>query len=448
MTEINRFIDIVKSNIKNADKTYIKRHKKGNKKGNKKGHPNETRNILTFRNALYASVINLNKSGLVSVRNHLEVEDICDVTPTALVKNRLNPKTYQHISRLNDEMIETLYDLDNNFIYPNDMKFNTDNTSLRRNNKNSKPDLSLYINRCGKRLIAMDGSCSHANKETADNNIVKLERGGKYGNTMLMCCYDVVRKIQIALHPIRSKFTSKRASEIAGLRQVLNSDVFDPDTDILIFDRLYYSDQLVTFLKNEGFDCIFRVKSNSHYFQTLNCNESKTDTVGDIPVKLFKYVIEDEEYCILTTITDDAITIEEMKAMYWLRWQVEIDINKLKEKIMPDRIRSKNINSLLADYETIRFVEIISSYIEYICNRNIDYNYKINTSACIDMLYDRMIKLVFFNKMFKSKVKTILRIISKNLVRIIIGRSFKRRRNWPIKKWGRKGNRYEKSSDG
>ena len=248
MTEINCFIDIVKSNIKNADKTYIKRHKKGNIKRNLKGNQNGTKNLLTFNNALYASVINLNKSGLVSVRNHLEVEDICDVTPTALVKNRSNPKTYQHISRLNDEMIETIYDLDNNFIYPNDMKFNTDNTSLGRNNKNSKSDLSLYINRCGKRLIAVDGSWSHANKETVDNNIVKLESGGKYGNTMLLCCYDVVRKIQIAFHPIRSKFTSKRASEIAGLKQVLNSDLFDPDTDILIFDRLYYSDALVTFL--------------------------------------------------------------------------------------------------------------------------------------------------------------------------------------------------------
>jgi len=75
-----------------------------------------------------------------------------------------------------------------------------------------------------------------------------------------------IEKLQIAFHPIRSKFSGKRASEIAGLRQVIITDLFDSDTDILMFDRLYYSDALITFLKNEGFDCIFRVKSNSHYY--------------------------------------------------------------------------------------------------------------------------------------------------------------------------------------
>ena len=124
MTEINNFIDIIKSNIANANLTYIKRHK------------NNGENKLPFNKALYASLINLNKSGLIPVRNHLEAENICNVTKSALVKNRSNSKTNKHISDINDEMIKALYDPENKLIFSNNLKFNSDNKSFRRNNKN------------------------------------------------------------------------------------------------------------------------------------------------------------------------------------------------------------------------------------------------------------------------------------------------------------------------
>ena len=149
----------------------------------------------------------------------------------------------------------------------------------------------------------------------------------------------------------------------------------------------------------------------------------------------------------MTSIIDN-ISINEIKAMYWLRWKVETDIGKMKEKIMPNRIRSEKVNTLMTDLQCIRFIEILSSYIEYICNRKIDHNYKISTVACVDMLYEKILKLVFFNNVFKSKLKIFLNIISKNLIAVIIGRSFKRCCYWPIKKWGRNGKRYERKDDG
>ena len=120
----------------------------------------------------------------------------------------------------------------------------------------------------------------------------------------------------------------------------------------------------------------------------------------------------------------------------------------MKERIMPNRIRAENANSLKTDLACVRFIEILSSYIEYICNRNLDYKCKISSAACIDMVYDKILKLVLFEGIFKARIKELLNIISKNLIQIIIGRSFKRCAYWPIKKWGRNGNRYIKSDKG
>ncbi len=435
MTEINNFIDIIKSNIANADLTYIKRHKK------------DGENKLVFNKALYASLMNLKKSGLVPVRNHLEAENICNVTKQALVKNRSNYKTNKHISDLNNEMIKALYDPENKFISPNNLKFNSDNKSFRRNNRNCKIDKSLYINRSNKRFIAIDGTIIHVDVNTATGDIVRIEPHGKYGNLLLLCLYDVVNKIPIAYHPVSRNSNNKAISENAGLIQIIDSSLLNPETDVLIFDRLYYSYELINTLKKKGFECIFRVKSNSIYFNSFKCEHSKTDIVNDVPVRLFKYIIAKEEYCIMTTIMDD-ISISEIKAMYWLRWKVETDIGKMKEKIMPNRIRSENINSLLTDLACIRFIEILSSYIECDRNRNLDFNFKISSAACIDMIYDQILKLVLFDGKFKARIKELLQIISKNLVQIISGRSFKRCSYWPIKKWGRHGNRYAKSGEG
>jgi hypothetical protein len=135
----------------------------------------------------------------------------------------------------------------------------------------------------------------------------------------------------------------------------------------------------------------------------------------------------------------------EIKAIYWLRWKVETNFGKMKMNIIPIRFRSKKINTLMTDLACVRFIEILSSFIEYQCNCTIKYNFKINSAACIDMLYDKILKLVFFNNLFKREVGRLVKILFKNLIEIVPDRTFDHCNYWPPKKWGRNGNRYKRA---
>lgn len=158
---------------------------------------------------------------------------------------------------------------------------------------------------------------------------------------------------------------------------------------------------------------------------------------------LFKYKIKKETYCILTSIVDP-ISLSEIKALYWRRWQVELDIRKFKYDILYDKIRSKNHNSLLLDIECIRFISIISAIIEYIGNhKNNNHKKKIHSKNCLSLLFSRLLKLFIYQKDNSiNEIAKIIGIIFDTVVEVIANRTNIRIRISPSTKWNANGNRY------
>ena len=124
------------------------------------------------------------------------------------------------------------------------------------------------------------------------------------------------------------------------------------------------------------------MKCNSSLFDGMSNGQSK---IIDHDVQLFKYKIKNEQYYILTSITED-ISINEIKALYWKRWKIETDNKKFKYDILLNNVRSKNHNTFMVDIESVRFIAILSAIIEYIGKDN-KSRYKINSKNCLDQLY-------------------------------------------------------------
>ena len=146
-------------------------------------------------------------------------------------------------------------------------------------------------------------------------------------------------------------------------------------------------------------------------------------------------------YNILTSITD-AISVGEIRAIYWKRWKIETDNKKFKYDILRTNIRSKKYYSLSVDIECVKFMSILSSIIEHISEYDIFYNKKINSKNCIHVLYKKLLYLLFYDNFNYDEIGRLVGIIYKKIIAIVTNRSYERIRIKPSTKWNEHGNRY------
>ena len=103
------------------------------------------------------------------------------------------------------------------------------------------------------------------------------------------------------------------------------------------------------------------MKCISLLFNGMSNGQSKIINYCGHDVQLFKYKIKNEQYYILSSITED-ISINEIKALYWKRWKIETDNKKFKYDILLNNVRSKNYNTFMVDIEHLIYCIIVSNY--------------------------------------------------------------------------------------
>ena len=429
--KIHKFTNIMNEKIKQADDTYIKRINK-DKNGN-------IINKLFFKDVLYSCVHNLSDS-IDTVVGTLKNDCNKTVTKNAIDKRRNQISTSIHIRDLNDSLTHEIYDPDNNFIIPNNFKIDRNKKSFIRNTS-SKIDQSLYINSSNKRFIGVDGSQLNVNKALINGIDIKSSKNGLYGVCMISGMYDVLNRIPINFQLIESSeedFHKKKFNETKGFLDQM--DRVD-NNDVLVFDRLYFSYALHKKLTDDDIGYIFRMKNNSKLFRGMGMGKSKLTDINGVNVQLFKYKIKEELYCILTSITDN-ISIPEIKSLYWLRWNIETDFRKLKYDILTNYSPALTYNSLMTRLESLRFMSLLSSFVEYAGLKKTPVNKKINSKNCIKILYKCLLHSLIYNIRKKARIDRNIKIIFATLVEIIKNRSYDRVRKSPSTKWNAKGNRY------
>ena len=239
--------------------------------------------------------------------------------------------------------------------------------------------MSLYVNRSNKRFVAIDGNQINTNKKLVNKRTIKLSKNGLYGTGLINNMFDVLNKIPINYDLIESSkkdFSKKKFNERKGLLDHIDKL---NNNDIVIVDKGYYSHDVMNELDNNNIGYIFRMKDNCKLFKNMGFGKSKSIEYNGTCVQLFKYKIMKNVYCIMTSITEH-IYIAEIKSLYWLRWNVETDIRKRKYDIVTDnKLRSLTYNSFMTDFESVRFIAIISSFIEYTGLKSTPTNKKINS---------------------------------------------------------------------
>ena len=145
----------------------------------------------------------------------------------------------------------------------------------------------------------------------------------------------------------------------------------------------------------------------------------------------------EEDYYLLTNLNK---SLDELKDLYWKRWQVEIHFKESKYNLSLKTINLKTENSLMQEIYIHNLIFILYYYFK-IDDENpiLKSKYKINNKVGIKIFSENIIYLLIYNKItdkcFKI-IKKMIKIIGKNLQYVqVIKKNNKRKRIRPYAKW-------------
>ena len=357
---------------------------------------------LSFRDIIYCSSLMVTNNQSYDIINaSLKINNIVDVSTCALIKYK-NGIHNTYFNEINKNMISFIYEGQKN------------------------------------RIIAVDGTYINLLKSLINDGF-KLSRNGNYCISLISTLFDVEREI-----PINYKLFINNSERDALIKQFkyLNKG------DILIMDRGYYSKKLLYLLNNRSINIIFRLKNNLKQISSI---KNKNDVITfieyegtKIKFRIIKYKINNKIYYLGTTIYDK--NIKYFKDLYWKRWKIEINFRHSKYNLSMNNIKSKTKNSIIQDIYTHNFVFILSSYLQYCLQKNMNYSFKISTSSHLNITVNNILYYLLYKKATKNiinKLLTILNISKQVSIPIRSGRSYKRIKKRPTNKWCQYGNKYK-----
>ena len=155
---------------------------------------------------------------------------------------------------------------------------------------------------------------------------------------MISTIFDVNTKITI--NTLLCKHHNERTAICQQLKHI-------PKHSILIFDRGYYSKNLLAELENNNIKYLFRLKrdANNQVKQFYNKIKGVNNKIhiGEHKMRIFKYTIDGKTYLCGTNINSSVIFL---KKLYKQRWTIEEGFKTMKTNLCFKKIHSKTLNLL------------------------------------------------------------------------------------------------------
>lgn len=383
--KIKKFQKILNSNIKNINNKIIKRNRK-----------------LDFKDIIYGSIY--------KIVNNTSYEDVT----FQINKNFIN-------KNINNTVTKSAFIQKRNDI-PNEYFLNINNSFINY----------IYENIKKPRIIAVDGSFLNLYKSFDKYGYEYASDNKSYCKAIISCLYDIENKI-----PINYYLFKKRDERDAFKEQIK----YLRKGDTVIFDRGYFSYDIIDILNKKSINYIFRLKYNKKEVQLMKNNNLNEYIFKNknIDSKVVNYRVKDsdEDYYLFTNLIYKSI--DDLKELYWKRWQVELHFKESKYNLSLNNINLKTENSLKQEIYIHNLLFILYYFLNIDNNNLIKTKYKINNKTGIKIFSENIIYLLIFQKLTNScfqKIKKFFDLILINVIYIPkIKPKFERKRKRPYGKW-------------
>lgn len=215
----------------------------------------------------------------------------------------------------------------------------------------------LQSQQTGRSIYAIDGSKVHLPPSFKDfgfktrTNGKQVSRPAKRPLCMLSSMVNVQTKTCLDFR-VTSHFDERRAAI-----KLLDSA---KARDVILFDRGYYSSDLIKALKKRNLDFVFRLKCDAFRGVKEFTKSSKKTLIVCIAgycCQLVKYVIDGRDYVCLTSLSGDS---QDMQGLYKMRWKVEEHFKRLKTYLNADKTRCRTVKTFYQDIEMRVFLDTLS----------------------------------------------------------------------------------------
>lgn len=289
------------------------------------------------------------------------------------------------------------------------------------NNLTSK----MYNNK-NQNIFLIDGSIMDVNNHLKDDGY-KGHGKEESANGYLMTIYDYNNRVPFNIN------IYKKNSERVNFLNLLNKKHM-PFGSLLIFDRGFYSEDLLIHLVNMKYQVMFRIKSSSLYAKQIKgSNGKKKIKINNNDFFIIKYTIKSTIYYILT---NHKKPINVIMNAYHKRWDVEEFYKTLKLNFELTLSRSKKENNLKQELYCACIMLAIKEILYCSCDNFNKYKKPSNTESL--KLIAQYILPYFCNILMVNKISIndIMNRIFKNLIKIeISNRSYKRTAQRTMHKW-------------
>lgn len=202
---------------------------------------------------------------------------------------------------------------------------------------------------------------------------------------------DVLNEVIVnaLVSPFRTGERALALSQVEALKPISNA--------AYLFDRGYWSPQLVKAIVKNGQKFIMRLASNTG--KTILVDEDGSA----LKLRRYSFTLPNGTVeTLLTNFSEDEMSDGELAFLYSLRWGIETKYFELKERLQINKFSSESVNSVLQDIYSTMYISNLAAFIcfeadEAIKERTADkdnkYEQKANRSVCIAALRDRFIKI-------------------------------------------------------
>lgn len=267
--------------------------------------------IKTFQKILNINTKNINNK-IIKRNRKINFKDII----YGSIYKSINNTSYDNV----------VYEINKNFINRNINTTITKSSFIQKRNDipneyflniNDSFITFIYKNIKKQRIIAVDASFLNLYKSFNKYRYEYSSKNKNYCKAIISCLYDIENKIPI------NYYLFKKRDEINALKEQIK---YLRSGDIVIFDRGYFSYDIIEKLNQKGINYIFRLKYNKKEVQYMKNNNlnSYIFKTKNINYKKVHYKINDseEDYYLFTNLIYKSI--EDLKDLYWKRWKVEL----------------------------------------------------------------------------------------------------------------------------
>lgn len=204
----------------------------------------------------------------------------------------------------------------------------------------------------GPRIFAVDGSKIHVHPSylqqacVSRTNNKDVPRPAKRPLMMLSSMFDVHSRT--CFDSQITKHFNERISAVQHF-QAANPG------DLLLFDRGYFSQELIQYATNSGLKVLFRVKCDALKSVKQFYHSSRTSALVHTTYQgtfskayLYKYYIDNKQYVCMTNFES---SVKKIKQLYALRWRVETSFRRLKTDLSLETAHSMTTEGFVQEIE-------------------------------------------------------------------------------------------------